>query len=250
MATVLESMATKKDTNSQVIVSTHSPYFVSSRGFESIRMVRKHRQDHCSLVSYTTYAKLEQSIAAALQSKPSPPSVIMARVEQIMQPSQRELYFTRVAVLVEGQEDIAFVATHLQLSGKFDEFRQFGCHFVITGGKDAMSRPLAIANELHIPTFVVFDGDTDDTKNLAAQERDNACLLRLCGHTGTDFLPAQPIWGETYVMWHTDIMAVVKSDFADCWDKVVQEVRTDMNLPGGDKGIRPKNSILICPPIL
>jgi len=38
-------------------------------------------------------------------------------------------------------------------------FRRLGCHFIVTGGKTNTSRPLAIARELRIRAFVVFDCD-------------------------------------------------------------------------------------------
>ena len=245
MASVLESMATSEAANAQVIVSTHSPHFVSTRGFENVRLVRKHRQDHCSLVSHTTFQDLEGALAKALCEAPQPHTVLMAKIEQIMQPSQRELYFSRIAILVEGLEDIAFVATHLQLRGQYDEFRQLGCHFIVCGGKTSLSRPLAIANDLSIPAFVIFDGDSDDPANAIAHTRDNGCLLRLCNVDQFDPIPTETLWAENVVMWDTDIMSVVKNDFADCWDQVVQGVRDTMGFPGGQKGIRQKNNLLI-----
>ena len=48
-----------------------------------------------------------------------------------------ELFFTPLVVLVEGTEDIAFLSTHLQLTGRWTRFRELGCHFVVTGGKKA-----------------------------------------------------------------------------------------------------------------
>lgn len=47
-----------------------------------------------------------------------------------------------------------------------------------------MIQPLAIAELLNIPTFVVFDADMrSDAKkeDIEQQERDNLALLRLCG---------------------------------------------------------------------
>jgi hypothetical protein len=55
-----------------------------------------------------------------------------------------------------------------------------------------MILPLAIAKGMHIPTFVVFDADTDkcDKPDKKAQhELDNTTLLNLCGLTGTAALP-------------------------------------------------------------
>jgi putative ATP-dependent endonuclease of OLD family len=139
MCNVLESLAVAEKSNAQVVVSTHSPYFVSSKGFENVRVIRKHHVKKCSLVAATTYRKLEAIIANALEEKPQMPGGSMAAIEQIMQPSQNELYFTGVAVFVEGLEDIGYIASHLTLRGLWLDFRKFGCHFIVTGGKTNMS---------------------------------------------------------------------------------------------------------------
>ena len=72
----------------------------------------------------------------------------------------RTLLIARVS---EGLEDVALVATHLRLSDQWDEFRNLGCHFVVSMGKTNLSRPLAIANGLGIPAFTVFDADGNMT---------------------------------------------------------------------------------------
>lgn len=234
MATVLEELACEKH-NSQVVVSTHSPYFVSSKGFENVRLVRKVPDTNASRVAWTTYVKIEALVSAALKEKPNVPSVTMAKIEQIMQPSQREIFFTRVAVLVEGIEDVAFIGTHLHLRNKWDEFRRHGCHFVVADGKTNLSRLLAIANELKIPAFVIFDGDNDDDEK-ERQKRDNSCLLRLCGLVEFDGLPAKTLYGVNHVVWWyiftakdedgygTDAICAPKHTVDDAWAAAAEEV--------------------------
>ncbi|GAI15935.1 unnamed protein product, partial [marine sediment metagenome] len=93
LADVLESLSLPKN-NAQVIVTTHSPYFVTSKGFENIRMLRKSQRDHCSKIGWTTYGKVEDRIKKALGEEPKSPTNLMAVVNQIMHPSQKELFFT------------------------------------------------------------------------------------------------------------------------------------------------------------
>ena len=101
---------------------------------------------------------------------PTEPSAIMARVEQIMQPSQSELFLTEVPVIVEGLGDMAFISTYMQQSGKWERFRRLGCHFVLANGKMSLSRPLAISIGFGIPAFTIFDADGNQTN---ANERKN-----------------------------------------------------------------------------
>ena len=181
LAEVLEELALSKN-NAQIIVTTHSPYFVTSKGFENIRMFRKCKERRCSKISWTTYNKVEKRLAQALQEEPKSPTMLMAVINQIMHPSQKELFFTRLAVIVEGDEDIAYISTHMKLSGQWNLFKALGCHFVIVGGsKPNMSRIVTIAQELDISAFVIFDGDGDETNKKAIKQncKDNDCILRL-----------------------------------------------------------------------
>ncbi len=73
--------------------------------------MRKDRDARCTCVRGTTYKKVSDCITTALCESPKPPTVLMSKIEQIMQPSQREIFFCSFAILVEGLEDIAFVAT-------------------------------------------------------------------------------------------------------------------------------------------
>lgn len=245
IAAVLEKLASAPERNTQVLVTTHSPYFVSAKGFESIRLVRKSREKRSSIVKAATYDAIEKRLADALGESPGKPSALMATVGQIMQPSQRELFFTRVAILVEGVEDVAFISTHLQLTKKWDAFRENGCHFVVCGGKVSLSRPLAIACELDIRCFVVFDSDSDESKaaDRKNNRRNNACILRLCGFTEADPLPSDDFWSDKLVMWHTNIFDGVKLDIGGAaWDSAEQTVRAENHYT---TGVRRKNSLLI-----
>jgi predicted ATP-dependent endonuclease of OLD family len=241
ISSVLEQLAASKEGNTQVIVSTHSPYFVSSKGFENMRVVRKHYVDKCSLVASTTYAKVEHAIAAALGEKADMPSVTMARIEQIMQPSQNELYFTKAAVLVEGPEDVAFIGAHLVLNGLWTEFRRLGCHFVVTNGKTNLSRPLAIANELCLRAFAVIDADSDDDEP-EKQKRDNRCILRLCGQPEANVLPQSTLMFDNCVLWAPRIDSVVRNEAGALWQEAENRARKQK---GFVHGVNRKNKLFI-----
>ena len=243
MATVLEDLASAKK-NAQIIISTHSPYFVSAKGFESVRMLRKHNTTHASSVAWTTLKKVEDRIANALKEKPSLPTVTMTTLEQIMQPTQRELYFSRVAILVEGIEDVAFISAHLHVTGKWSEFRRLGCHFVVAAGKTNLSRPLAVACELKIPTFLIFDGDGDKSgDDLKKEIKDNSCLFRLCGVESFDPIPKAIVWGSNHAVWPSTISHAVRTGLSEAvWQKAENDVR---KAKGYLNGVKQKNNMLI-----
>jgi len=209
---VLENLTER---NTQVILSTHSPYFVSSEGFESIRRFSIARDTNATKISFTKLTDVSQLIGEAMDDEPLSPIGMTAKIEQIMQPSQNELYFSSVAILVEGIEDIAYISTHLLYKEKWHGFRKYGCHFVVCGGKTNLSRPLAIARALEIPVFVIFDADSDNESDNAKRDniRDNSCILNLLNLADFDPIPKDTLWGKNLVMWSTRIGDEIRREY-------------------------------------
>ena len=212
LASVLHKLST---TNSQVIVTTHNPLFVSGEGFESVRMVRKAPGSLKSSVSHISFTQIAQTISTLTQKQINQPEGVLAKVHQALQPQLNEMFFARRLILVEGLEDQAYLITYLNLFGLSDEFRRIGCHIVSTNGKSELVQSLAIALHMGIPTYVVFDGDVDKKdKNGSRQlhEKDNKCLLLLMNEKEQDPMPNQTIWGKGFTIWHSDIGKVVEGD--------------------------------------
>lgn len=246
LAGLLEQIATDQSRNTQVVLTTHCPYFVSGRGFENIRMARKDPARHCTVIASSTFNEVEARIAEALGEKPISPSSLMAQIQQVLEPSQRELFFTSVAVLVEGQEDVAYISTYLRLIQKWDEFRRLGCSFVVAAGKSNLIRVLAIAESLSIPTFVVFDSDAHsvDQRTLERRRKDNNCILLLSGLRDADPLPKQTLWHDRLVMWKSTISIEVSTDFGG--DPVWGAAKEATKCAQGFEAVpSPKNTLLI-----
>ena len=204
--------------NSQIIVSTHNPLFVSGEGFEDVRMVRKDEGSKCSIVSHMSYAEIAKAFAVATGEQPRKPEGVLAKIHQALQPSVNEMFFTRRLILVEGPEDVAYISTYLNLMEKWDEYRRAGCHIVPVNGKSEMLQPLIIAKHMAIPTFVVFDADDDkpdQNGSRAKHEKDNKALLTLLGKSDENPFPSTTLWGTGFAMWHSDIGSVVKADIGE-----------------------------------
>lgn len=200
--------------NSQVIVSTHSPLFVSGEGFEDVRMVRKDPSNKRSNVMHMAYTDIAQAISAATGEVPTKPSGVLAKINQALQPSLNEMFFATRLVLVEGLEDVAYIAAYLNLLGKWDEYRRIGCHVVPANGKRELLQPLVIAKHMRIPTFIVFDSDSDEQNHdrRLQHEKDNKALLALVGKAGENPMPTTDLWGTGFVMWHSNIGVVVREE--------------------------------------
>lgn len=242
LAAVLQKLSA---TNSQVVVTTHSPHFVSGEGFEDVRVVKRNRDTKQSSVTHMRYVDLAASAAAASGEQLKKPAGVLAKIHQALQPSLSEMFFTHRLILVEGLEDQAYITAYLNLMGKWDAFRRSGSHIVPTNGKSEMIQPLIIAKHLGISTYVIFDSDADKPDKSGSKQKhqkDNSTLLNLLGQTGQNPFPASNLWGKGFVAWHADIGAVVRNDIgASEWESSQAVADTAYVPVGGMK----KNSLYI-----
>jgi putative ATP-dependent endonuclease of OLD family len=243
LALVLERLITK---NSQVLVCTHSPYFISGRGFEDVRLVRKDKRLQETLVGRVRLDELATRISGALGCDPPASSVLELKVEQTLQVNLNEMFFATVLILVEGIEDEAYLRSYLALLDKLEEFRACGCHIVAVGGKNKMIQPLAIAKLLEVPTFVIFDADTDECKNkekTEQQRRDNLAILRLAGVPKVDPLSLANYVDGSVCMWATNMGDEIKAEIgADKWVELDAAIRKRRGIDSGSFG---KNALFI-----
>lgn len=242
LASVFQKLS---DANSQIIISTHNPVFVSGEGFEHVRMVRKDVSTKCSNVAHMTYKEIADAITKVTGEAPKKPAGILAKMHQALQPALSEMFFTKRLVLVEGLEDVSFITAYLNLIGKWDDYRRLGCHVVPVNGKSEMLQPLVIARHMKIPTYVVFDADADKPDKAGSQakhKKDNHNLLTLFGKPGENPLPDATLWGKGFVMWQSDIGTVVEADIGSGdWQKYQSEADKQYGHAGNLK----KNSLHI-----
>ena len=208
----------KLSDTSQVIVSTHNPLFVSGERFEDMRMIRKDIPNSRSSISYISYEEIAETISEATGDKPLKYEGILAKIHQSLQPVINEMFFTHRLILVEGQEDVAYIVTYLNLLGKFDDYRRMGCHIVPVNGKNQLIRPLVIAKRMGIPTYVVFDADADN-------EKTNKDILTLSGNPNENPMPNETVWGEGITMWHPNFASVVQGEIGkNKWEELKAEI--------------------------
>lgn len=213
--------------NNQILVTTHSPLFVSGDGFENTRLVKRQNANAGSRVTSLSFTNLCARVRRVLGEDLNLPTAgLVAKIHQALQPGIAEMFFARVPVLVEGMEDVSYITTELHLAGQWSEFRRLGCHLIPVNGKDKLIQPLAIAAEMGLPVFVVFDGDGNKTKSdeRTKHERDNRALISLVDQAYAPFSDA-PIFGANHAIWPTNLGDMVKADFAEHYDSLVNTAR-------------------------
>jgi len=172
----------------QVIYSSHSPYFVGIDRVNEIRVLQKQQiQDGLPKETRVVQTSLDQ-VAHQLwcfdgeQGPEYTVATLKARLTSIMTPRINEGFFAKLAVLVEGEDDYAAITGMAQAMEI--ELESLGVSIIPCGGKNNLDRPAAIFKELGINTYLVWDGDYGD-KN--ANPQDNHCLLRLVGSNPEDW---------------------------------------------------------------
>jgi len=233
LAQVLQNLSTD---GSQVLVSTHSPYFVVGNGFENVRLVRKDRISGTSSVSQATFDQIGDLVSKATgDDPPKRPDAVRMRLDQELLPSRSEIFFAPFVVLVEGIEDIAYLVTHLQITDRWNEFRRLGCHIVECGGKSRMCYPLAILRQLNIPFYAIWDCDGNVLKKewREKHEKDNLVLLKLVEASDLAPFPATRSFSARHTCWPENLTSALEVELNDqsVWTKLQEEVRVRFGQP-------------------
>ena len=219
-------LRTLSQSGSQVLLTTHSPYFVSGEGFEEIRLIRKEPSGSCS-VQHTTFDKFSERIAQYTGERPNRPKAASAKLHTALQPERSEMFFCSKVILVEGLEDRAYITAALTLEDQWDELRRSGLHIIPANGKSNMLPLLAISQELSIPYFVIFDADSNAKpgEHKDKQEKDNRALLKALQIAEEPF-PNKAIVGDAHAIWPVHIGAQVKAEIGEpIWSQLRNTAR-------------------------
>lgn len=220
-----ETLYDLSEKTSQIILCSHSPLFIPGDNFDKIRVVRENGNPSISCISQLHYDQLAAELTKA-GDKLLKEKGILAKLYPSLNPVVNEMFFCNKLILVEGIEDVAYITTYLHLTDNITEFRRLGCHIVPVGGKSEMTKPLAMANLLNIPTYIVCDADTnkdqieDENRRKSEVEKhkkDNRSLLVLTGHDKESEWPSNDFTNNNITMWKTNLTEVVKEDMGVKW---------------------------------
>lgn len=165
LSTALSALA---DGQSQVIITTHSPYFVTGRNFESIRSLKK--VGNVTKISSWSIDEQRAYCASRRGIEAIGAAAALSGMDRSLQPAIAEIFFSSKAILVEGQEDEAIITTYLKHKGLYLDFLVSGGHIVPVGGKSKMPMLIALARGMGIDVFCVFDFDMDQKPNNRAND--------------------------------------------------------------------------------
>lgn len=238
-----ETLLELSQNNAQVILCTHSPLFIPGNNFDKIRLVCDKGDPSETKVKYLSYSDLAETLSAVGEKHVTEDGMI-AKLYPSLNPVVNEMFFCKNLILVEGQEDVAYITSYLLLTDKMNKFRRNGCHIVPVGGKSQLIKPLAIAKLLEIPTMVIYDSDTDKDKEheINKHKKDNKSILGLKGYTEYSEYsewPDETIKLDDLIAWKTNLTVEVENDL----DGKFERYETEAALKYGNAGGLKKNPL-------
>lgn len=198
-ATSLTAIAAQK--GRQVLLASHSPYFVRPEQFSSLR--RLHIADGRSTVTSTDDEAVAKSLGRSRDK-------VSKQVQQWLPTSFSEGFFADAVALVEGPTD-QVVLEHLSERLNMSLAMQGVC-VINVGGKENMSMAFEILRSSGVPVYVVFDADYSpaysavpplgpeiETNRLRHETATNDLLSWLPASTGTRAAEEYSFGDQTYV---------------------------------------------------
>lgn len=162
---------------SQVMITTHHPFFVADSFFEKIRLVKQIGQNEPEIVS-RSFDTVNVAYKKISNKDMRRSDKIIPPLHQILHSSRNEMFFSKNIVFVEGQSDETYITTYLHLMGLWEEYISQGTQVIKVHGKNNLLEPIIIAKEFGIPFFVVFDADTD-----RGEDENNKKIFEALGKT-------------------------------------------------------------------
>lgn len=216
----------------QILLCSHSPYFVSTERFAEVRLARRQLMEGpqqgkiiVSQVSNTSVCHLLNDTLQLTGGDAYTPESLVPRLH-ILDPLVAEGFFATVAVLVEGVGDRAALTAVARARGI--SFEANGIALLPVGGKLNIARPHAVFTSFGIPVYAVFDSD----ENLSPQDRHpeaNIGIQRLS-------LEAEPVEfrtfvGSRYASFDTCLELVLAQELGGDLETQVQLAQTKYGLP-------------------
>jgi predicted ATP-dependent endonuclease of OLD family len=163
--------------NIQIMYSTHSPLFVNINSLENVRRLYKIQNGSKPKVTRVVQKKFDD--IAAVHSKAlgdktveSGPEFQYKLVTHVT-PWMNEGFFAKKVVLVEGPDDLAAVlGTAMAMNVDLEEG---GTSIIPSMGKNRLSRPACVFQQMGIPIYVIWDSD----RNTGRDIQTNHLLLKL-----------------------------------------------------------------------
>ena len=146
-------------------------------------------------------------------------------------------FFADVAVLVEGEDDVASILACATVLGY--DFSSMGISVISCNGKSSIDRPALIFKSLGIPTYIVWDGDKGSTD---AKSSENHTMLRLVDESVEDFPQTQV--KQNFACFEINLETTIKNEIGSSeFDNLLELSQSLFGFPRKNQAL--KNPFII-----
>lgn len=241
--TLLRELAYSEAQSTQVLLATHSPYFVDMSTFNELRAVHKrevvegHPQESAVFIPDLLQCARKVMSASGRNPAEATEAGFIARARPTMSLEINEGFFARGVVLVEGDTErgiLSAVAQQLRL-----EWDARGIAIVSAGGKGKMDRPFVIFQSLNVAVYPIFDTDSDKAgNNRITAQKENLRLLNLFGGDLTEPFPRTTI-SAAYTAIAPNLEALLHATGdAEPFVTLKEEAALDLSYDGSAAGMK------------
>ncbi|MGD0803521.1 MAG: AAA family ATPase [Candidatus Bathyarchaeia archaeon] len=212
--------------HTQVIYTTHSPFFVGLERFDDLRVCRKIKQEEAAPTINIHSFSIDQAgarFSEVCEGRTYRDPVANFRVRSIplMNTIMNEGFFADFIVLVEGQSDLGVLWKLQELKEK--NWNKYSIAILTTGGKGGVINSKIIFDGLKIPNYLIFDKDS-------TYDLQNRKILKLVQSRETT-LPAQKVFDEWAYNDHnleTELDRILTTEvFESIWEEIEKELDCD-----------------------
>ncbi|MDG6998790.1 MAG: ATP-dependent endonuclease [Nitrososphaerota archaeon] len=203
----------------QVIMTSHSPFFVSIRRFGSIRLVLKNEVDGsvaCSRVQTGDPTTACNRFCDAREITDPNVDQFIDGLRNIIDTRVSEAFFANNVLLVEGDDDKSAIEA-AAAANDFDPIAE-GIPIIPVDGKCNLSRVKVLLDSVGIRSFMVFDCDADKTStdDIRKNKRENSSIMRLAGIPAEqiDPFPQAPIVTDTIACFPENLEKTLSAEIS------------------------------------
>jgi len=221
--------------DAQILLTTHSPYFIDAEYFDGIKVFRN--LDGAATISSSSFSEVLKNYNAAFVKQPlRNEDQALTKLAIQTQPKFNEIFFAERVVVVEGISDLACIEAYMRLSGTRSDFQKSGSAIVVCEGKSSLALMILIMKSFNIPYHAIFDCDSEyDEKYKQDPEkfrepynehfRDNDAILDLSGHPKIGSFPAEHIFQPNLTGWRFNIEKTLQAEFGEDKEECLQAGR-------------------------
>ncbi|MHA1285276.1 MAG: ATP-dependent nuclease [Promethearchaeota archaeon] len=222
----------------QIICSSHSPYLISMKDIENLRILRKVKQDgdYRLDLKKININSISEKIRELKRSEEK--INLKEKLRSMISIEILEAFFAKKIVLVEGLEEKAvLISLNKQLGN--ESFYKLGISLISASGKNSLMPFYIIFKEFGFPIYLIFDTDSDKVGDKRRnQEKLNKELIKMVTGKESNSVFSQII-NNKFASIDPNMTKAIKNEIGDrLYKTIIKELKRKFNINRKKKILR------------